>query len=443
MERKTLAVLIGMFLAVVIACGSGTGQRPETTPGPASTAGTPETSPTVQSTVIRETVVSEPTADPLAGAFSMGGADLGGNSDSEVLAASLLGFTPDTPVEWVAHQVVLEAGEEIEHEHEFAFIYAVDGWHEIEFEDGPGTTSIRFEQGAGRVIPAGLRHTHRATENGPTTFWEIRLAAPGSGPTEGVTDERLVFRSGPLAGIPEMPAAAFVEVTIPPDGQTSVHTHPGPEFIYQYDGIIDYQNEFKLIGGMEPGAFEGIPASIAVQKRNESGEDAVFLSWFLVDPDLPFASPARFDEEQVSGRGPNLALPENGGSVSDFSSSFGRGTADSPFGANSAIDGNPGTEWSSFGDGDEAFIEITLAERTRVTSIGFWTRTMGTSAEIFSFNVVTDEGETFGPFTLDGASAIKYFDTDFTATELRFAPAESSGGNTGAVEIEIYGEPAS
>ena len=51
-------------------------------------------------------------------------------------------------------------------------------------------------------------------------------------------------------------------------------------------------------------------------------------------------------------------------------------------------------------------------------------------------------GEEQGPFTLDGASAIKYFETDFTASKLRFAPSDSSGGNTGAVEIEIYGDPA-
>ncbi len=370
----------------------------------------------------------------------MGGADLGGTSITDVLAAQLLGFTPETPVEWVGHQIVLQPGEEINHEHEFAFVYAVENLHEFALKETDNTASIRINEGTGRGIPENLSHTHRAIDT-PTTFWEIRLAAPGSGPADGVDDERLVFRSGPLAGIPEQPAAAFVLVTIPPGGQTSVHTHPVPEFIYQYEGVIDYQNEFKQILGMEPGAFEGIPARIAVQKRNESGDDALFLSWFLVDTNQPFASPARFEEDQV-GRGRNLALPENGGNVSAFSSSFGRGTADSPFGANSAIDGDPGTEWSSFNDGDEAFIEISLVERTRVTSLGFWTRTMGTSAEIFSFTVVTDEGETQGPFTLDGASAIKYFDTDFVASKIRFAPSDSSGGNVGAVEIEIYGEPA-
>lgn len=440
--RTIGGLFLGITLMVVVACGSdetptqeAAGSQADVNPT-ATTQSQPTPTSTPATSIHTPTASTEPTPDPLAGAFSMGGAALGGTAITEVLTALPLGFTPDRPVEWIAHQIVLDPGEETEHEHEFSFVYAVEGDHGLSL-DGQ---DVELEQGAGRGIPDRLQHRHRATAE-QTTFWEIRLAAPGSGPVDGVPNERLVFRSGPLAGIPELPAAAFVLVTVPPGGQTSVHTHPGPEFIYQYEGIIDYQNEFKLIGGMEPGAFEGIPASIAVQKRNESDDDAVFLSWFLVDPDQPFASPARF-EEAVSGRGPNLALPENGGSVSAFSSSFGRGTAESRFGANSAIDGDPGTEWSSFNDGDEAFIEISLSGRTRITSIGFWTRTMGTSAEIFTFMVVTDEGETQGPFTLDGASAIKYFETDFIATKLRFKPAESSGGNTGAVEIEIYGEPA-
>jgi hypothetical protein len=32
----------------------------------------------------------------------------------------------------------------------------------------------------------------------------------------------------------------------------------------------------------------------------------------------------------------------------------------------------------------------------RVTRVGFWTRTMGSSAEIESFQIVTDGGETVG-----------------------------------------------
>lgn len=87
-------------------------------------------------------------------------------------------------------------------------------------------------------------------------------------------------------------------------------------------------------------------------------------------------------------------------------------------------------------------MEIELAAATQVTRLGFWTRTMGSSAEMLSFQVVTDGGETVGPFALTGAAEMDYFDVDFTATRLRFEAVTSSGGNTGAIEIEVYGEAA-
>ena len=66
---------------------------------------------------------------------------------------------------------------------------------------------------------------------------------------------------------------------------------------------------------------------------------------------------------------------------------------------------------------------------------------MGSSAEIHSFQIVTDKGETIGPFELADAARAYYFETDFTAKRLRFEAVTTSGGNTGAVEIEVYGEP--
>jgi hypothetical protein len=142
-----------------------------------------------------------------------------------------------------------------------------------------------------------------------------------------------------------------------------------------------------------------------------------------------------------SANGPNLALPENGATLVGVSSNYGGGANDSTFGALKAIDGDPATAWSSNGDGDNAWIEIELAAKTHVTKIGFWTRTMGTSAQIESFQIVTDTGETVGPFDLTYATQSYLFDTDFVAKRLRFEAVKTSGGNTGAVEIEVYGQP--
>ena len=129
----------------------------------------------------------------------------------------------------------------------------------------------------------------------------------------------------------------------------------------------------------------------------------------------------------------------NGGRVTRVSSNYGSPSMDSPFDANNAL-GGPSTQWASQGDGNGAWIEIAFAQDSHVTSMGFWTRTMGTSAQISSFRVVTTRGETFGPFDLSDASAVHCFDVDLTAKRLRLETVDSRGGNTGAVEIEVYCE---
>ena len=82
-----------------------------------------------------------------------------------------------------------------------------------------------------------------------------------------------------------------------------------------------------------------------------------------------------------------------------------------------------------------------LASEPNVTSVGFWTWSMGDTAQVNSFQVTTDRGETYGPFTVNDATSIYRFDTQFTAKRLRFELLATSGGNTVALEIEVYGEP--
>ncbi len=67
-------------------------------------------------------------------------------------------------------------------------------------------------------------------------------------------------------------------------------------------------------------------------------------------------------------------------SVAAVSSNFGEGGIYSIFGAADAIDWDPPTEWSSASDGDTAPIGVELASETNITSVGFWTQTMGDTA---------------------------------------------------------------
>jgi len=136
--------------------------------------------------------------------------------------------------------------------------------------------------------------------------------------------------------------------------------------------------------------------------------------------------------------GSNVALLSLGARVVAVSSNYGGGAMDSSFGGNNAIDGNPATQWSSNGDGDKAWIEIDLGKPYTLTAVGMHTRTMGTSAQIQSFEVVTDTGQTLGPFSLPDAAAAYDFPVSVTAQTLRFNVLSSSGGNTGAADIEVY-----
>ncbi len=141
---------------------------------------------------------------------------------------------------------------------------------------------------------------------------------------------------------------------------------------------------------------------------------------------------------QAKPGGENVASANAGARVVAVSSNWGGGDQDSFFGANKAIDGDGGTQWSSDADGNEAWIEIELAQTYELGVIGFWTRTMGDSAQISSFKVITDDGTQLGPFDLSDAATVYYFDVQTKANKLRFEVETSSGGNTGAVEIEAY-----
>jgi hypothetical protein len=138
----------------------------------------------------------------------------------------------------------------------------------------------------------------------------------------------------------------------------------------------------------------------------------------------------------------NLASLEAGARVVAVSSNFGGAANDGSWGANSAIDGQRGTAWSSAGDGNEAYIEVELAGPAQLTAVEVWTRTMSDgTAQILEFTLTTDAGEILGPFTVQDATQPYRFEVDVTARSLRLDVVESSGGNTGLVEFAAYGTP--
>lgn len=138
----------------------------------------------------------------------------------------------------------------------------------------------------------------------------------------------------------------------------------------------------------------------------------------------------------------NLLSPENGASVLEVSSTFGNQPNDGRWGILNAFDDNPATEWSSNGDGDDAYFVVELSGEHRVQTIEYRTRAMNDGTAITeAFTITTDSGEVFGPFEVEAYTDLTTFEVDFVATTLRYDVERSTGGNTGIIDIAVYGNP--
>ena len=104
------------------------------------------------------------------------------------------------------------------------------------------------------------------------------------------------------------------------------------------------------------------------------------------------------------------------------------------FAAANAVDGDRSTEWSSAGDGDAAFITIDLGRLVDVSGVAFQTRQMSDGSAVTRTFSVTADGTTLGPFPANETVPVTV-----SAQVLRFDVATSTGGNTGATEIEVFG----
>lgn len=105
------------------------------------------------------------------------------------------------------------------------------------------------------------------------------------------------------------------------------------------------------------------------------------------------------------------------------------------FAAANAIDGDLGTEWSSAGDGDAAFLVVDLGAPREIGSVAFVTRSMGDGSAITETFTLTADGVEVGTFAAGSATV----PVELLAQVLRFDVASSTGGNTGAREIVIRG----
>lgn len=126
----------------------------------------------------------------------------------------------------------------------------------------------------------------------------------------------------------------------------------------------------------------------------------------------------------------NLAL---GSDIVEVSSEF-----NEAFAAANVIDDDPATEWSSAGDGDDASVTLDLGSPAAVSGFEFLTRSMTDGTAITeTYTVTVDGSETLGPYPAGNPADRQTSDVAVTGQVFTFDVEDSTGGNTGAVEIRI------
>jgi hypothetical protein len=256
-----------------------------------------------------------------------------------------------------------------------------------------------------------------ASQSEEDVAYDIRsieeVAASGSPEIVDITDSDavLLFESSvPLAcSVVYGPTTEYGMVSVDQDMRGGAHTDHQP-----------------LLTGLEPDT----EYHYRVQGTGPDGT-------LYIGEDMTFRTAAAQEVGQT-----NLAALAAGASIMAVSSAFGGAAEDARWGANSAIDGNRSTAWSSDGDGNDAFIDIELAQRAQLDAVEVWSRSMSDgTARILVFTLTTDGGEVLGPFTLEGTEEPNRFAVDAVASTLRLDVVDSSGGNTGLVEFAAYGTP--
>jgi hypothetical protein len=171
-----------------------------------------------------------------------------------------------------------------------------------------------------------------------------------------------------------------------------------------------HRDHHVVLGGLRPGT------TYVYRFQGSAVDGRLYRSQLFT-----FTTPA------AAASGPiDLAI---GARIVDVSSEY-----SAAYGAANAVDGDPSTEWSSAGDGDAAFITIDLGQPADVSGVAFQTRQMSDGSAVTQTFTVTADGATFGPF-----SANEVVPMTVSAHILRFDVATSTGGNTGASEIQVFG----
>lgn len=138
----------------------------------------------------------------------------------------------------------------------------------------------------------------------------------------------------------------------------------------------------------------------------------------------------------------NFARTPELATVTEVSSVFGGTDYDGAWGIHKALDGSPASEWSTQGDGDDAYVVLDLGELRSIRRFAFQSRKMADGTSIVrSVRLMLDSGAAIGPLPTPDPDTMYRFDFDppLAARVVRLDAVETTGGNTGAKEIQLWG----
>ena len=124
--------------------------------------------------------------------------------------------------------------------------------------------------------------------------------------------------------------------------------------------------------------------------------------------------------------------------IVSVSSNWAGGDNNSSFGIEKAFDQNLVSEWSSDGNGDNAFVSIKLHSRRKIRGFSIRSRKMADGSSIITSIVMNIDNENIGTFeTPDPDQTYRFIFTEIEGENITWKVSSSTGGNTGAKEIQL------
>jgi hypothetical protein len=294
----------------------------------------------------------------------------------------------------------------------------------------------------GRVVFMSPTYTALATKNVPT----LVQSGPGDVSSPGLNGTKaaapIVIKDDMFVQTPDstgmMSASAFAVASS--TEQLDDASLDDPLTVFRADAPLDIPIVTLPLSTLEPNTTYVVGGNILYP----TGE-------VMLTETLEFTTPPKtVVKEDPCVANANL-------SVTDVSSNWPgtkAATNDAFFGADSAVDKLTTTAWSSFLDGNDASLEVELSVDGvegpyEVVSIGYWSRMMTDGTAIVNFFRVVDpitskvlvtEICPLPTFTQMHMCSIDDVSSNLEAPKVekvRFEVVDSTGGNTGAVEVQV------